>query len=159
MELLPTGLVKQDTVARTPLRLLRLPPGTTLTQLQQHGVVFSHAPVICAFDPMIDPLTDLLARRESHERIDVDLVLLPTPVLSGYNRHGRHWEHALLFVSHEQWPLVQSHMCSVRFKAPDSAGLYIVTEAAKMITDPLSGGKETVTVSLFVVTPPGVSDG
>lgn len=159
METLPAGLVKQDTVATAPLRLLRLPPGSTLSQLQQHGVLFSHAPVVCAFDPLIDPLSDLLARRGASERIDVDLVLLPKPVLPGYNRHGRHWEHALLFVAHEQWPLVQSHMCSVRFRAPGSEGLYIVSETARMITDPLSSSHDSVCVQLFVVTPPGVSDG
>lgn len=151
MDLLPRGTVKSDKVVQAPLQRLRIPAGTTLAQLQEFGVLFSHAPVLCAFAQPVDPLSDLLARRTSADRISVGLVLLPRPIFTHLSRHGPHWNHALLFVETEQWPLVESHLLSAQFRVPGAPGLYTVGVSSKMVVDPCSPDGGTVDIRLFQI--------
>jgi len=154
------GVVRQqiatDRIVQAPLRQLAVSPDTPLSQLAPHMRLFTHAPILRAFDPPIDPLADLLARRDTREQIDVGVFVSRRQLFRGYDRLGRHWNHAVLAVPHEQWPLVQSHLLATCFSDPQSGAVFQIRAVDTTVADTVdsaagAAARQAAQVTVFYV--------
>jgi len=105
------GTTGSDKVAKGVLRPLSYSATDTLQTLAATGVWFTHASCHTYLPQPADPLVDFLARRPD---IDVQVLVIREPFFSGF---AAHWNHALLWVSKEQWPTVRDMFGSCLFRA------------------------------------------
>ena len=115
----PEGQIEADVFAKSvgnPLTAGTASNRYALAEMADRAF-FSHAALFAWLNTDVDPLADFCARRTG---IDLQLHFTDRPLFDGhgvvYSQH-RSWDHALLSVPREQWPLVRDYFVLVKMRA------------------------------------------